>query len=72
MTSTAAVTSPGMPKLIGRGPLRALARAGLTQVDQLAAMSRRELEALNGMTPKALARLREALAARGKTFADER
>ena len=27
MTSTAAVASPGMPKLIGRGPLRALARA---------------------------------------------
>ena len=61
-----------MPKIIGRGPLRALARAGLTQIDQLAVTSRRELEALHGMTPKALARLREALAARGKTFADER
>ncbi|MEZ4400816.1 MAG: hypothetical protein R3B06_12400 [Kofleriaceae bacterium] len=63
---------PGIPKVIGRAPLRALARAGLTTLDQLATRSSREVEVLTGMTPKALAQLRAALATRGKAFADER
>lgn len=67
-----AAAPPGIPKLIGRGPLRALARAGLSSVDQLAALSSREVAALPGMTPKAVTQLRVALTARGKAFADER
>lgn len=47
---------------------RALAAAGYTRLDQLAGKREAELAALHGMGPRALAAIREALAARGKAL----
>jgi hypothetical protein len=51
------------------GPaLRALARAGVRSVADLARWTEAELAALHGMGPKALGALRDALAASGQRF----
>jgi hypothetical protein len=51
------------------GPaLRALDRAGVRSVADLARWSEAELAALHGMGPKALGALRDALAASGGAF----
>lgn len=51
------------------GPARAaLALAGYTRLEQLRAVSERELLRLHGVGPKAVRILREALAARGLRF----
>ena len=50
--------------------LRALAGAGITNLDQLSQVSEAELKRLHGMGPKGIRILREALAARGLSFAD--
>ena len=53
------------------GPaLRALAGAGVRSVPALAQWTESELAALHGMGPKALAVLRDALAASGRRFRD--
>jgi hypothetical protein len=57
-----------LPKL-AKPALRALARAGITRLDQLAGRREADLLALHGLGPSALAALRAALAARGQTFA---
>jgi hypothetical protein len=49
---------------------RALAGAGFTRLEQLAGVKESELRQLHGMGPKALGLLRDALAARGMSFAD--
>ena len=55
---------PGMS-----GPaLRALATAGIRTVDALATWTERDLAALHGLGPKALAVLKTALAERGRGF----
>jgi predicted flap endonuclease-1-like 5' DNA nuclease len=51
---------------------RALLGAGYTRLDQLAAVSERELKKLHGMGPKAIDQLRRALDAQGLSFAEER
>lgn len=52
------------------GPARrALTNAGYARLDQLTAVSERELLGLHGIGPAAVARLRRALAAAGKSFA---
>jgi hypothetical protein len=54
-----------LPKAIGRPATRALANAGITTLDQVAALSDAEIAALHGVGPKAVKLLREALEARG-------
>ncbi len=61
---------PGFPKGIGAPATRALAAAGYTDLSQLAGVSRRELQKLHGMGPKALRILGETLAERGLSFDD--
>jgi hypothetical protein len=53
-----------LPK-IGAPATRALTAAGLTTLEAVAAVPERELAALHGVGPVALARLRDALAERG-------
>jgi hypothetical protein len=66
-------TSPGthtdLPARIGAPARRALDAAGYTHLEQLAGITEAELAKLHGMGPKALGRLREALAAAGLSFA---
>ena len=65
-------SGPGgdLPAKLGKPALRALAAAGYTRLEQLAAVRAADLLKLHGMGPKALGLLREALAARGLAFAD--
>jgi hypothetical protein len=62
------VTSDFPPKL-SKPAQRALANAGYTRLAQLTAVRGADLAKLHGMGPKALGQLREALAARGESFA---
>ncbi|WP_436760945.1 helix-hairpin-helix domain-containing protein [Streptosporangium sp. V21-05] len=59
-----------IPTNIGRPARGALAAAGYTTLAQVAATSERELLRLHGMGPKAIGRLREALAEHGLAFAE--
>jgi DNA-directed RNA polymerase alpha subunit len=56
------------PSGLSRPALRALAAAGVHSVEDLARWHEAELAQLHGMGPKTLARLRDALAARGLSF----
>ena len=51
--------------------LRALIGAGYTKLEQLTAVKESDLKKLHGMGPKALGILRQALAEKGLSFADE-
>jgi predicted flap endonuclease-1-like 5' DNA nuclease len=51
---------------------RALARAGVTRLAQLAKMTEAEVKALHGIGPNALAKLRAAMAAKELAFAGEK
>jgi DNA-directed RNA polymerase alpha subunit len=55
---------------IGAPARAALEDAGYTRLEQLRRVTERELLALHGMGPKAVRRLRDALAERGWTFRD--
>lgn len=57
------------PAGVSNPALRALAGAGYTRLEELAGASEVELLRLHGMGPKAIRVLREALAARGLSFA---
>jgi DNA-directed RNA polymerase alpha subunit len=59
------------PKL-SRPAHAALKEAGYTHLGQLANVRTKDLLALHGFGPKSIPTLREALAAHGLTFADER
>ncbi|BCJ74522.1 hypothetical protein CS0771_40660 [Catellatospora sp. IY07-71] len=61
-----------LPRGIGSPATRAFAQAGYTRLAQFPALSAQELLKLHGVGPKAIRVLRETLAARGQTFADER
>ena len=61
----------GFPVKLSAPAQRALDRAGYTRLDQLTQVSEAELMKLHGMGPKALSQLREALAARGMSFATD-
>ena len=61
-----------LPSNLARPAQRALANAGYTRLDQLAAVSEAEIAQLHGIGPDALAQLRQALAAQGLAFADAR
>ena len=58
-----------IPAGIGKPALRALAAAGYTRLDQLARLKEDEMLKLHGMGPKAIRVLRDALRARGLSFA---
>jgi predicted flap endonuclease-1-like 5' DNA nuclease len=60
-----------LPDGLAKPAQRALAGAGYTHLEQLAGTSEKELKRLHGMGPKAIDRLREALAGHGLTFADD-
>lgn len=55
---------------LGRPANSALLEAGLTTLDQIAALRRDELLAMHGVGPKAVALLAAALAGRDAAFAD--
>jgi hypothetical protein len=59
-----------LPAGIGRPAHRALAAARYTRLDHLAGRSARELLKLHGMGPKAVGRIRAALAERRQSLAD--
>jgi hypothetical protein len=61
--------SDDFPPKLAKPAQRALAQAGYTRLEQLTQVTDAELAKLHGMGPKALGRLREALAAVGKSFA---
>jgi phosphoribosyl 1,2-cyclic phosphate phosphodiesterase len=56
------------PAKLGNPARRALAQAGYTRLEQLAGMSEAELKKLHGVGPNAIAKLRQALAAKGMSF----
>ncbi|WP_446210827.1 DNA-binding protein [Micromonospora sp. IBSANI012] len=60
-----------IPRAVGVPARRALAGAGWTRLDQLTAVTERELRALHGMGPKAIGVLRAALRDRGLSLAGE-
>jgi len=57
-----------LPKL-GAPAHRALAAAGIKSLDQLTRFSEAEIKQLHGIGPNALSKLRQALVARGLSFA---
>lgn len=54
---------------IGRPANSALLEAGITSLEQVAAVGRRELLALHGVGPKAVSLLAESIEQRGLVFA---
>jgi hypothetical protein len=50
---------------------RALAGAGYVRMEQLSRVSEAEIKRLHGIGPNALKQLRQALAAKGVSFADK-
>jgi hypothetical protein len=64
--------APGgdLPRSLGKPAKRALANAGVQDLDQLTYMTESEVLELHGMGQSALGQLRLALADRGKSFAD--
>lgn len=63
-------TESDLPAGIGGPAARALSAAGYARLEQLAAVSEADVLKLHGMGPRALAVIRDALAARGLSFAD--
>ena len=60
-----------LPKL-AQPALRALARAGIRSLEQLAGYSESEIRQLHGIGPNALKTLHEALKAKGLSFQNSR
>lgn len=54
---------------IGNPARNALAAVGITHLEQLTKISKKELQKLHGVGPKAVQLLQEALAMRGLSFA---
>ncbi|MDB1086103.1 DNA-binding protein [Streptomyces sp. ACA25] len=69
MTRTPDVRPVGdLPNEIGRTAARELSLNSITSLEQVAARSRKELLAIHGVGPKAIAILGEALAAKGLDY----
>ena len=64
-------TDSDFPRGVAQPARRALAQAGYFRLQQLTQARESELRRLHGMGPKALDILRQALAARGWSFANE-
>jgi ribose 5-phosphate isomerase A len=59
-----------LPAGLAQPALRALSGAGITNLEQLAAFSEKEISRLHGIGPNALGKLRRALDEAGLSFAD--
>ena len=69
---SSSVPEPGIPlPRIGAAATRALTAHGVVRLDQLAALSEREVQALHGVGPYALRHLRTALDTAGLTFRED-
>ncbi len=66
-----ATTGDDLPSGLAAPARRALANAGYSSLEQLARVRASDLLHLHGMGPKAMGQLRDALAARGLSFAGE-
>jgi hypothetical protein len=66
---SSAMTKTWTPAGVAKPAQRALAGAGISSLEGLAARREGEVAALHGMGPKALGILKAAMAARGLTFA---
>jgi hypothetical protein len=62
----------GFPANLSAPARRALAGAGYTRLEQVAEVTPADLLRLHGLGPKTIRQLREALAAHGLSFADEK
>jgi hypothetical protein len=62
-------TTPDFPKGLAAPAIRAITGAGYTRLDQLTKVTEAELLELHGMEPKAIGIIRDALKAKGKSFA---
>ena len=60
-----------LPSDIGAPARRALLGAGLEWIELVADVSEADLRRLHGVGPKAIERLRSALAAQGRSFREE-
>lgn len=61
--------STALPQKVPQPALRALAEAGISTLEQLAALSEKELLKMHGVRPKGVRILREALREAGLDFA---
>ncbi len=61
-----------LPPGLAKPAQRALAAAGYTRLEQLAAVREAEIKQLHGMGPKALDQLRRAMSTKGLAFASEK
>jgi hypothetical protein len=61
-----------LPAKLGAPAERALAGAGIKNLKHLTRSSEAEIKQLHGIGPNALAKLRQALSARGLSFADQK
>lgn len=59
------------PNGLSQPALRALASAGIQQLEELTKFKEAEIKKLHGIGPNALAKLRLAMAARGLSFAGD-
>jgi hypothetical protein len=59
-----------LPAGLSAPALRALAGAGSVRLEQLSKVSEADIKRLHGMGPKGIKLLRQALEAKGLTFAD--
>ncbi len=60
-----------LPSGLGKPARGALAEAGYVRLEQFTKLREADVLRLHGMGPKALERIRRALAARGQSFADD-
>jgi predicted flap endonuclease-1-like 5' DNA nuclease len=68
MNKKTVTLKPVWPRGVAAPAQRALAGAGITQLEQLAKWTESDLLALHGMGPKAIGLLRDALRAKGLAF----
>jgi DNA-directed RNA polymerase alpha subunit len=61
-------TASDLPDDLAAPARRALSQAGYTRLEQLTTVTEKDLLDLHGMGTKAIDRLREALAATGRSF----
>lgn len=59
-----------LPNAIGKTAARELSLGGITSLDQVARLSKKDLLAIHGVGPKAIAILGEALKAKGLDYKD--
>ena len=63
---------PPFPNGVAQPAIRAIASVGVSRFEEAAKFTVRELAALHGMGPKALAFIKAALAMEGKSFVREK